>query len=157
MQPALADVVQKSTLPDAAASASARLGARMSIPWCGPPGRGAPKSSLYCTGPRTGKTMGAGGFWAAPATPARRPEARRRKRIPRAVVRWRRIKLRFALEGEHPNTEPEQAWFGGPSQVGGRPGPGTGPGPASDLGLGRSALPGWLERAPVRGSPTRSP
>src|SRR5437764_51906 len=33
--------------------------------------------------------MCAGGFLAAPAAPTRSPKARRRKRVPRAVVRWR--------------------------------------------------------------------
>ena len=45
MQPALAEVVQSLTVPSSAATASARFGAMMSFPWCGPPGRGAPKSS----------------------------------------------------------------------------------------------------------------
>ena len=46
MQPAEAEVVQNSTLPASAASANDFLAATMSIPWCGPPGRGAPKSSV---------------------------------------------------------------------------------------------------------------
>src|SRR3984893_15876344 len=44
----------------------------------------------------------------ADADPASRPSAARRRSTPRAVVRWRLIKLRFALEGRHP-TRP----FGG--------------------------------------------
>ena len=46
MQPALAECVQNSTLPASAASARLRLAAIMSIPWCAPPGRGWPKSSM---------------------------------------------------------------------------------------------------------------
>ena len=45
MQPALAELVQNSTLPASTASARLRLGAMMSIPWCVPPARGSPKSS----------------------------------------------------------------------------------------------------------------
>ena len=40
----------------------------------------------------------------AAAGAAARPATRRRRRTPRAVVRWRFIKLRFALEGRHPST-----------------------------------------------------
>ena len=46
MQPALAERVQNSTLPASAARARLRFGAMMSIPWCGPPARGWPKSSV---------------------------------------------------------------------------------------------------------------
>src|SRR4051794_21341280 len=45
---------------------------------------------------------------AADADPAR-PSARSRRRTPRAVVRWRLIKLRFALEGVDPSRQ-----FGAP-------------------------------------------
>ncbi|TML90284.1 MAG: LysM peptidoglycan-binding domain-containing protein [Actinobacteria bacterium] len=38
----------------------------------------------------------------APAGAAARPATRTRRATPRAVVRWRFIKLRFALEGPHP-------------------------------------------------------
>src|SRR2546421_763095 len=57
MQPAVAEVVQTLTFPASAATASARFGARRSLPWCGPPARGSPKSSWYCTGPTTGKMI----------------------------------------------------------------------------------------------------
>ncbi len=40
MQPAVAEVVQNLIFPASAATASALRGARMSFPWCGPPGRG---------------------------------------------------------------------------------------------------------------------
>ena len=46
MQPAVAECVQNLILPASAARARARFGAMMSIPWCGPAARGAPKSSL---------------------------------------------------------------------------------------------------------------
>ena len=46
MQPALALVVQNSTLPASAASARFRFGAMMSIPWWAPPARASPKSSV---------------------------------------------------------------------------------------------------------------
>src|SRR4051795_4768085 len=55
MQPAVAEVVQNCTVPASTATAGACLSARMSFPWCGPPARGAPKSSLYVTEPTTGK------------------------------------------------------------------------------------------------------
>src|SRR6476659_558145 len=42
------------------------------------------------------------GVVAAPAPPAR-PSRRSRRRTPRAVVRWRLIKLRFALEAADPS------------------------------------------------------
>src|SRR5438067_3039604 len=99
MQPAVAELVQNLIFPASAARASARLGARMSIPWCGPPGLGAPKSSMYSTGPSTGKTIVCGGCAGAagtrpypavalPATRVTRP-ASVRARVPRVVVRKR--------------------------------------------------------------------
>src|SRR5947209_3052178 len=60
---------------------------------------------MYVVGPATGKTsVGTVPFAgvAADAAPAR-PSARSRRRTPRAVVRWRLIKLRFALEGVDPS------------------------------------------------------
>src|SRR2546421_5541446 len=88
MQPAVAEVVQNSTLPASAARASARFGAIMSIPWCAPPARGSPKSSVYCVCPSTGKTIVVGGFLVlADAVPATIATARRR--VPRIVVRKR--------------------------------------------------------------------
>ena len=57
MQPAGADVVQNFTVPASAATAGDFFVARMSMPWCGPCGRGAPKSSTYCTLPTTGKMI----------------------------------------------------------------------------------------------------
>src|SRR4249919_2413711 len=56
MQPAVAECVQNLILPASVATASARRGAMMSFPSCGPCGRGAPKSFVYCTRPTTGKT-----------------------------------------------------------------------------------------------------
>src|SRR6266536_6198247 len=133
MQPAELELVQILTVPASAATASAFRGAMMSLPWCGPCGRGAPKSFVYCTRPTTGNTirlavtradgvvvgLGVAGFGlvigpvppsaspefpgCAEATPAERPSSRRRRETPRAVVRWRRIKLRFALEGPNPS------------------------------------------------------
>src|ERR671939_628559 len=90
MQPALRDVVQYFTLPASAATAGDFLAATRSLPWCGPPGRGAPKSSTYCTSPTTGKTMWAGGFASrdASAVPAVTPRSAAARRTPRAVVRW---------------------------------------------------------------------
>src|SRR6478609_3895695 len=44
------------------------------------------------------------GVVAAEAPPAR-PSRRSRRRTPRAVVRWRLIKLRVALEGPDPSRE----------------------------------------------------
>src|SRR5215208_261017 len=133
MQPADPECVQNLTLPASAATAKALRGAIKSFPSCAPCERGAPKSFVYCTFPTTGKTIrsadtraagavvcagfGFGlGFVAGPgppspgwvpvdaaATPAVRPSARMRESPPRAVVRWRRIKLRFALEGRNPS------------------------------------------------------
>ena len=57
MQPARDEPKWKRTRPASAASASARRGARMSIPSCVPWGRGAPKSSENWTVPSTGKTI----------------------------------------------------------------------------------------------------
>src|SRR5438067_12069755 len=104
MQPAAREVVQYWTFPASAATVGDFFAATMSLPWCGPPGRGAPKSSTYCTRPTTGKMTCAGTVLAAKATaaPAATPIAVTRKRTPRAVVRWRLIgerALRFALEG----------------------------------------------------------
>jgi len=102
MQPALADVVQNFTLPASAATTGVFLRAIRSLPSCVPPPRGCPKSSMYVVAPATGKTSvgtdAAFGCFAADAGPAR-PNRRRRRRAPRAVVRWRLIKLRFAREG----------------------------------------------------------
>src|ERR1051325_5608914 len=42
---------------------------------------------------------------AAAAAPPARPSRRNRRRTPRAVVRWRLIKLRFAREGTDPSRE----------------------------------------------------
>src|SRR5437867_974012 len=106
MHPALADDVQYLTLPASAATAGDFFAAMMSLPWWGPPGRGWPKSSVYCTCPTTGKMMCAGGFpfVDAVAVPATRPSIAARKRTPRAVVRWLLIGFRFASEGQHPTT-----------------------------------------------------
>ena len=87
MQPALAEVVQNSTLPASAARARLRLPAMMSFPWCGPARAGWPKSSMYVTVPSTGKTIFCGA--AALAAAARVRSASARTRVPRAVVRWR--------------------------------------------------------------------
>src|SRR5919204_2869754 len=90
MQPALAELVQNSTLPASAASASARFGAMMSIPWCGPPARASPKSSEYDTVPSTGKTIVVGGLRElAAAIPARRVTRTAKARARVAVVRKR--------------------------------------------------------------------
>ena len=43
------------------------------------------------------------GFGDAAATPAEKPSSSKREIPPRAVVRWRRIRLRFALEGPNPS------------------------------------------------------
>src|SRR5689334_14874302 len=93
MQPAVREVVQYFTLPASAATAGDFLAESRSFPWCVPPDRGAPKSSTYCTSPTTGKTMWAGtlALVEARAVPATRPRMTARKRIPRAVVRLRRI------------------------------------------------------------------
>src|SRR5215210_3600441 len=108
MQPALADVVQYLIVPASAATAGDRFAAIRSFPWCPPPDRGAPKSSVYVTAPTTGNTMWSGVFGAAaPAVPAAKPRIAARKRTPRAVVRWRLIgerALRFALEGSEVST-----------------------------------------------------
>src|SRR5215218_7326233 len=132
MHPALAECVQNLTLPASVATARARRGAMMSLPSCGPSERGAPQSFVYWTRPTTGKTKrlaftAAGlvevtgawgltpfrpgsswpGYCAGPgdaaATPAERPSSSKREIPPRAVVRWRRIRLRFALEGPNPS------------------------------------------------------
>src|SRR5437667_12467610 len=79
MQPAVAEVVQNSTLPASTASARARFGAMTSIAWCGPPGLGSPKSSVYDVVPSTGKTIVVGGFLEpAAAVPATRVTRRAR-------------------------------------------------------------------------------
>src|SRR6476619_5329516 len=110
MQPAVRDVVQYLTVPVSAATAGERFADIRSLPWCGPPARGAPKSSMYWTVPTTGKMMWSGTFGAAArAVPATRPRMAARKRTPRAVVRWRLIgerALRFASEGEEASTLP---------------------------------------------------
>src|SRR5712671_5505167 len=101
MQPALADVVQNLTFPGSTATTGVFLAAIRSLPWCGPPGRACPKSSMYVVGPATGKiSVGTEPFGATAATavPAR-PSTQRRRRTPRAPVRWHIIKLRFALDG----------------------------------------------------------
>src|SRR6266571_660169 len=102
MQPALADVVQYLTLPASAATAGDLFAATMSLPWCGPPGRGCPKSSVYCTCPTTGKMMCAGGFPLvdAAAVPTARLSIAARKRTPRAVFRWLHMGFRVASEGQ---------------------------------------------------------
>src|ERR1051325_2798488 len=107
MQPAVADVVQNSILPLSTATAGDFFVARMSLPWCGPPARGWPKSSPYVVGAATGKMrVGTTPFiGAADAAPARPRSAAKRRSTPRAVVRWRLIKLRFALEGWHPTPD----------------------------------------------------
>ena len=46
MQPALADVVQNFTLPASAATTGVFFAASRSLPWCGPPARCWPKSSV---------------------------------------------------------------------------------------------------------------
>ena len=58
MQPALADVVQNSTLPASAATPASLHGAMRSLPWCGPLRR-AGRRSRPCrsTAPTTGKTI----------------------------------------------------------------------------------------------------
>ena len=104
MQPALAELVQNSTLPASTASARLRLVAMMSFPWCVPPARGSPKSSLYVTAPTTGKTSFCG--TAALAPPARVKRARARTRVPRAVVRWLIMGLPVASEGPDPTSRP---------------------------------------------------
>ena len=55
MQPAGAEVVQNLILPASTATASALLGARMSLPSWVPLRRGSPKSSCTCTGPDDGE------------------------------------------------------------------------------------------------------
>src|SRR6266540_3200835 len=55
MQPAAREVAQYFTLPDSGATAADFFAAIRSLPWCRPPGRGAPKSSTYCTWPTTGE------------------------------------------------------------------------------------------------------
>src|SRR5207248_8737938 len=104
MQPALTEVVQNSTLPASAATTGVFFVATRSLPWCGPPARGWPKSSMYVAGPATGK-ISVGTLFAPAAEPGTaRPSRSSRRRTPRAVVRWRRIKLRFALEGADPSS-----------------------------------------------------
>src|SRR4051794_34285624 len=105
MQPAVADVVQNSILPLSTATAGAFRAARMSFPRCAPPARGCPKSSWELGAAATGEInvgtpLGCDG--AAAAVPARPRVRAKRRTTPRAVVRWRLIKLRFALEGRHP-------------------------------------------------------
>src|ERR671937_2139864 len=104
MQPAARDVVQYFTVPDSAATAGDFFADIKSLPWCAPPARGAPKSSMYVTCPTTGKMMWSGTFGGpAPAVPAARPTIAARKRTPRAVVRWRLMggrALRVASEGQ---------------------------------------------------------
>src|SRR5919201_4612412 len=94
MQPAVGEVVQYLTLPASAATAGDLFADMRSLPWCGPPGRGAPKSSVYVTVPTTGKisrgTLATDAD--AAAEPAARPRLAARMRIPRAVVRWRLIR-----------------------------------------------------------------
>src|SRR5690349_20566056 len=93
MQPAVAEVVQYFTFPASAATAGDFLAAIRSLPWWGPPGRGAPKSRVYVTWPITGK-ISRGTFAVdagAAAEAAARPTIAARTRIPRAVVRWRLI------------------------------------------------------------------
>src|SRR3954471_1439161 len=90
MQPALADVVQNLTFPASAATAIAFRAAMMSLPWCGPPARASPKSSVYSASPTTGKTSFGVAARSARAVATRttaRP-ARRRRGVARAVVRW---------------------------------------------------------------------
>jgi hypothetical protein len=59
---------------------------------------------VYWPAARIGKTIGAlEPPERAAAVPASRPVTSKSKRAPRAVVRWRLIKLRFALEVAHPN------------------------------------------------------
>src|SRR5438105_2149096 len=90
MQPALAEVVQYFTRPASAATAGDFFTAMRSLPWCGPPGRGAPKSSWYCTSPTTGKMMCPGAVAVradAVEIPTAKPRIGARKRNPRAVVR----------------------------------------------------------------------
>src|SRR5438034_10772411 len=70
MQPAVADDVQSLTVPASATTAGERRGARMSIPWCGPPARGSPKSSVYETVPTTGKIRRGTGLLGDAAAPA---------------------------------------------------------------------------------------
>src|SRR6266542_3821342 len=101
MQPAAEEVVQNLTLPDSTATAAALRGAMMSFPSWRPWARASPKSSGYVVGPTTGKMGLAGGFfggvWALAEPPAAaRPSPSRRRSTPRAVVRWRLIKLRRA-------------------------------------------------------------
>src|SRR5439155_19646773 len=101
MQPAVAEVVQNWIVPLSTATAEALRPASRSLPWCGPPARGCPKSAWYVVGAATGKiSVGtAPGFGeAADAVPARPRSREKRRATPRAVVRWRPIKLRFALE-----------------------------------------------------------
>src|SRR3954468_8567727 len=108
MQPAFADVVQNSIFPDSTATTGVFFAASMSLPWCGPPARGCPKSSMYVAGPATGKTsVGTAGafFGGAADAGTAMPSRQRRRRTPRAVVRWRLIKLRFALEGADPSRQ----------------------------------------------------
>ena len=57
MQPALAEVVQYSIFPGSTATTGARLSPSRSLPWCFSPPRGSPKSSVYATGPTTGKRI----------------------------------------------------------------------------------------------------
>src|SRR5215470_2156764 len=87
MQPAVADVVQNLIVPASTATAGSWRLAMMSIPWCEPPARGAPKSSEYVTGPTTGNTsrcvtaVGSGGAAAAGAARASAMISRKAVRI----------------------------------------------------------------------------
>ena len=129
MQPARAEVVQSVTVPASAATASARRGAMMSIPSWLPWPRGSPKSLPKLAWPTTGKTIVwaafavgpplffAPGSFGGPAAAAPVPRAARRvrKRTPRAVVRWRSMRLRFALEAPYPSS-PRLCPVGQPAQ-----------------------------------------
>src|SRR3954452_5530344 len=89
MQPALADVVQNLIFTASAATAIAFRAAMMSFPWCGPPARASPKSSVYTASPTTGKTSFGVAARSARAVATRttaRP-ARSRRGVARAVVR----------------------------------------------------------------------
>src|SRR5215204_6530552 len=91
MQPAREDVVQKLTFPASTATAGALRVDMRSFPSCEPCPRASPKSSLYVAAPTIGK-ISAGTFAVAPDTPTARPrDAKRRRKTPRAVVRWRGI------------------------------------------------------------------
>src|SRR5215203_2286533 len=101
MQPARQDVVQNLTVPASTATATDFLAAMMSLPSWRPDPRASPKSSVYVTGPTSGKIRRGTPAADADAGPPSRTTAKRTTKRLRAVSRRGAIRTGFALEARH--------------------------------------------------------